>query len=123
MGPCPVPPTDGGSSTVSRNPPAPTEQSQSPCHVATAEFVPSRSAAVVVVGRVGAVIVVLLIVVVVVVVVVPVVVPGRACHERGRARPDVLGSDRPGTGEHMLHRLQPAAVVAEALGLRRADPL
>src|SRR3954447_20491821 len=70
MGPCPVPPTDAGSSTINRNPPACTEQSQPPSQVATAVLVPSRSpdAASVVV-------------------VVPVVVPVVVTRRRGRVAP------------------------------------
>src|SRR5215218_7471166 len=100
MGPRPVPPTDSGSSTVSRKPPASTEHSQPPWYVATAVLVPPRS-----------------------VVVVAVIVTGGSRGERGRARPDVVGRDEPRAGEHLLQRLQPAAVVAEAVGSRRADPL
>src|SRR3954453_1466135 len=105
MGPCPVPPTDAGPSTISANPPASTEQSQPPSQVATAVLVPSRSpdAASVVV---------------VVPVVVPVVVTRRPASEGGRPLGHLVHPDPPRPGEGLFQGLQPAAVVAEALPRR-----
>src|SRR3954449_12093238 len=101
MGPCPVPPTDAGSSTINRNPPACTEQSQPPSQVATAVLVPSRSpdAASVVV-------------------VVPVVVTRRPASEGGRPLGHLVSPDQSRPGEDLFQGLQPAAVVAEALPRR-----
>src|SRR3954451_7575467 len=102
MGPCPVPPTDAGSSTINRNPPACTEQSQPPSQVATAVLVPSRSpdAASVVVD-------------------VPAVVTRRPASEGCRPVGHLVRPDQSRPGEDLFQGLQPAAVVAEALPRRR----
>src|SRR6478735_7142795 len=104
MGPCPVPPAETGSSTVSRKPPASTEHSHSPCQVATAVFVPSRSADSPSVD-----------VVVPVLVVVPVVVAHRPAGVGRRPLGHLVRPHQPRPGEDLLQGLQPAAVVAEAL--------
>src|SRR6476619_2277899 len=101
MGPCPVPPVETGSSTVSRKPPASTEHSHSPCQVATAVFVPSRSADSPSVD-------------VPVPVVVPVVVAHRPAGVGHRPLGHLVRPQQPRPGEDLLQRLQPAAVVAEA---------
>src|SRR4051812_2252119 len=105
MGPCPVPPTDAGSSTISGNPPACTEQSQPPSQVATAGLVPSRSPDAPSVGVVlpgGG----------------PVGVTRRPASEGCRPLGHLVHPDQPRPGEDLFQGLQPAAVVAEALPRR-----